>query len=123
MIMVRRGVSLFVDVASACMWGLAAFFVGARLLSPAIGLALALAVFVSAMTMVMGSRQEEAQARELAAGACPRCHKSLSVEHDHRRWDATFEKWLPPLTTWSCRGCGFEHGEPLPCPSCPLVDA
>ena len=119
MTVMRRGVGLIVDVASACMWALAAFFVGARLFSPAIGLALALAVFVSAMTMVLGSRQEEAQARELEAGACPHCHKTLSVEHEHRRWDAGFQKWLPPLTTWSCKACGFEHDEPVSCPSCP----
>jgi hypothetical protein len=121
--MVRRGFTLLVDVVTACMWALAAFFVGARIVSPGAGLALALAVFVSAMTMVLGSRQQEAQARELAAGACPRCHRTLAVEHEHRRWDTTFEKWLPPLTTWACRACGFEHGEPSSCPSCPSASA
>ncbi len=119
MMSVRRGLDFAVDVLSAGLWSLAAFFVGARLLSPSVGLLLALAVFVTAMTFVVGSRNQERQARHIAAGACPRCGDSLASRHEHRRWDTSHREWLAPLTTWRCAACGFQEEAAIACETCP----
>ena len=116
---VRRGLDFAVDLASAGLWSLAAFFVGTRLLSSSAGLVLALAVFVSAMTFVLGARSQEREARKIAAGACPRCGESLAMLHEHRRWDTAHQEWLAPLTTWQCGGCGFQQEADVSCDTCP----
>jgi len=115
----RSGLGLAIDIAGAAAWGLAAFFIVARLLSPAAGSLLGLALFLSALTLMIGARLQETKARQLAAGACPRCGSALRTDHQHRRWDAAGKAWLAPLTTWACRGCGFEQDEAIPCGSCP----
>jgi hypothetical protein len=116
---VRRGLDFAVDFASAGLWSLAAFFVGARLFSFSFGLLLALAVFVTAMTFVLGTRSQERDAREIAAGACPRCGASLAMLHEHRRWDTSHHEWLTPLTTWRCEACGFQQEAAAGCETCP----
>ena len=116
---VRRSLDFVIDLLTACLWALAAFFVGARLFSPAVGLLLALGVFITAMTYVVGTRSQERKARFIAAGACPRCHQPLTSEHEHRRWDGSHQQWLAPLTTWKCEACGFEQEAPLACQACP----
>jgi hypothetical protein len=116
---VRRGLDLAVDFVTSSLWALAAFFVGARLLSDSAGLLLALAVFVTAMTFIVSNRSQEQRARHIAAGACPRCQTPLVSEHEHRRWDTAHAQWLAPLTTWHCDACGFQQEAPLGCESCP----
>jgi hypothetical protein len=116
---VRRGLDLAIDIGTSGLWALAAFFVGARLLSSPAGALLALAVFVTAMTFVLTSRSQERRARAIAAGACPRCSRTLDSDHQHRRWDTSSRAWLAPLTTWTCAGCGFQQEAPLACEGCP----
>jgi uncharacterized protein YbaR (Trm112 family) len=118
---VRHGFDLAVDLLSSLMWALAAFFISARLLSTTAGSMIALAVFVTALTFVVLSRMQETRARSLALGACPRCREALRVEHQHRRWEASLQQWLPPLTTWDCPACGFEQDESLTCERCPSL--
>ena len=105
---VRRGLDFALDFLTSCLWALAAFFVGARLVSTPAGGLLALAVFVTAMTYVLSSRSQERRARAIAAGACPRCGGALASDHQHRRWDTASSAWLAPLTTWTCPNCGEE---------------
>jgi hypothetical protein len=116
---VRRGLDFAIDVLTSCLWALAAFFVGARLVSTPAGGLLALAVFVTAMTFVLSSRSQERRARAIAAGACPRCGEALGSDHQHRRWDTSTSAWLAPLTTWTCAACGFQQEAPLACEGCP----
>ena len=120
---VRRGLDLALDCFSSAMWALAAFFIGARLFSVTGGLLLALAVFVTAMTYVATSRAQERRARNLAAGACPRCREPIAFEHQHRRWDASNAQWLPPIMAWRCVTCMFEQEESLACEACPQVNS
>jgi hypothetical protein len=110
---------LVVDVAGPAAWGLAAYVAGSRLLSPGAATLLALGVFLSALALMLGARMQEAKARQLARSVCPRCRRDLEIEHEHRRWDASRSLWLPPLTTWRCRGCDFSQDEPAVCPACP----
>ena len=118
----RSGFDLFVDVAGSATWALAVFFITARLVSTEAGGLLGLAIFVSALTMVFSARIQETRARELVAGDCPECRSKLLTEHNHRRWDTTHAKWLAPITTWRCSGCGFGHDEPVACERCPAAD-
>jgi RNase P subunit RPR2 len=118
----RSGFDLVIDVAGSATWALAVFFITARLVSTEAGGLLALAVFVSAMTMVISGRSQETRARDLAAGTCPSCRGALVTEHNHRRWDTTHSKWLAPLTTWRCAACGAGHDEPVACERCPAAD-
>jgi len=115
----RSGLGLALDIAASAAWGVAAFFIVTRLLSPAAGSLMGLALFLSALTLMIGTRLQETKARQLAAGACPRCGSSLRVDHQHRRWDAARQAWLAPLTTWACRDCGFEQDEAIACGGCP----
>jgi ribosomal protein L40E len=115
----RSSAGFALDMAGAAMWGLAGFFIVARLVSPAAGGVLGLAVFVSALTIMLMARFQEARARALLEGACPRCREPLRQEHSHRRWDTQRQRWLAPLTAWECRSCGYGHEEPAPCESCP----
>ncbi len=116
---VRAGMGLFVDVAGSATWAAAAFFLVARFVSPAAGAVLALGIFLSALTIMLTSRFQESRARSLLRGVCPRCASSLTQAHSHRRWDTERDRWLAPLTAWECAGCGYGHGEPAPCGSCP----
>ena len=116
---VRRGFDFAVDVVTSSLWALAAFFIGSRLLSESAGLLLALAVFVTALTFIVGSRSQERRARHIAAGVCPRCRGVLVSQHEHRRWDTAHAEWLAPLTTWQCEACGFQQEAPLACETCP----
>jgi hypothetical protein len=113
------GLGLIVDVAGPAAWGLAAYVVGSRLLSPGAATLIALGVFFSALALMLGARMQEARARQLARSVCPRCRRDLEIEHEHRRWDGSRSSWLPPLTTWHCRGCDFIQDEPAACPACP----
>jgi hypothetical protein len=115
----RTGLDIVVDVLAAAMWSLAAFFIAARVLDSTIGLILAFAVFVTALTFVATSRAQEQRARNLARGACPRCRDALKTEHEHRRWDAANRQWLPPVHAWRCSSCGFQQEEALACELCP----
>jgi hypothetical protein len=119
---IRRGFDFALDLFTSCLWALAAFFVGARLLSSNAGLLLALAVFVTAMTFILTSRAQERGAQAIAAGACPRCGAALATDHEHRRWDTSNRKWLAPLTTWRCATCGFQQEASLGCEACPESD-
>lgn len=119
MIVVRRSLDFAIDFVTSSLWALAAFFVGARLLSSSAGLLLALAVFVTAMTFIVSNRNQERRARYIAAGACPRCESALASQHEHRRWDTAHQQWLAPLTTWRCEACGFQQEAPLACEACP----
>lgn len=119
MTVLRTGLDFTIDVASAGMWALAAFFIGTRLISSQGGTLLALAVFVTALTFVVTSRIQEGRARNLARGACPRCREALHTEHEHRRWDAASHQWLPPVHAWRCADCGFQQEETLACEACP----
>jgi len=110
---------LFLDVAGAGMWALAAFFITARLVSPAAGGVLGLGIFLSALTMMLTARLQESRARALLAGACPRCKATVKQAHAHRRWDVQASRWLAPLTTWECAACGYGHEEAAPCSACP----
>ena len=113
------GMSLFLDIAGAGMWALAAFFIVARFVSPAAGGVLGLGIFLSALTFLLTSSLQEARARVLLEGACPRCKAALRQAHVHRRWDVAASRWLAPLTTWECDACGYGHEEPAPCGACP----
>jgi Zn ribbon nucleic-acid-binding protein len=115
----RRGLDFAIDLVTSGLWALAAFFAGARLISPNAGMVLALAVFVTAMTYVLTSRAQEHRAHAIAAGACPRCNEALTIEHEHRRWDTSNSQWLAPLTTWQCVQCGFQQEASLGCEACP----
>ena len=117
---VRRGLDFAIDSVTSGLWALAAFFIGARLFSSSEGLLLATAVFVTAMTFIIGTRSQERRARHIAAGACPRCENTLVSEHEHRRWDTAHQQWLAPLTTWQCESCGFQQEAPLACETCPV---
>ena len=119
MTVVRNSLDFAIDVVTSSLWALAAFFVGARLFSSSIGLVLAAAVFVTAMTFIVSTRSQERRARHIAEGACPRCEQPLFSEHEHRRWDTAHAQWLSPLTTWQCDSCGFQQEAPLPCETCP----
>lgn len=118
---VRHTLSFAIDIVTSGLWGMAAFFIGARLLSPEAGLLLALAVFVTALTFILTSRQQEKRARNIAAGLCPRCNRALASNHEHRRWDTAHGQWLPPLTTWQCDECRFQEEAPLACEACPAA--
>jgi hypothetical protein len=107
------------DVVGSATWALAAFFLTARLVSPAAGAVLGLGIFVSALTMMLTSRFQETRALALQRGVCPRCDARLSQTHSHRRWDTSRERWLAPLTAWECTACGYGHEEPAPCATCP----
>ncbi len=115
----RQGLDFAVDFVTACLWALAAFFVGTRLMSHSVGFLLAIAVFITAMTYVLGTRNQERRARHIAAGACPHCSQSLTTAHEHRRWDTTHQEWLAPLTTWHCEACDFQQEAPIACETCP----
>jgi len=119
---IRSGVGalgLALDVTGAAAWGLAAFFVTNSLISTAAGGLLGLGIFFSALTYMLSGRLQESRARSLVVGACPRCKSLLRREHEHRRWDTERERWLAPLTSWDCAGCGYGHAEPVPCEKCP----
>ena len=110
---------LLLDVAGAAAWGLAAFLLVSSLASTAAGSLLAVAVFFSALAYMLSARLQESRARSLLGDACPRCTAALRREHEHRRWDTEHDRWLAPLTTWECAGCGYSHAEPVPCERCP----
>ena len=116
---VGASLGLFLDIAGAGMWALAAFLITARFVSPAAGGVLGLGIFLSALTIMLTARLQESRARALLSGACPRCKATLKQAHAHRRWDVQALRWLAPLTTWECGACGYGHEEPAPCGSCP----
>lgn len=116
---VRSGLDFAIDLVTSGLWALAAFFMGARMVSPSAGLLLAVAVFVTAMTYILSTRSQERRARYIAAGACPRCRATLTSDHEHRRWETAQQQWLAPLTTWRCERCGFQQEAPVGCEACP----
>jgi len=116
---VRDALDFSLDLVTSGLWALAAFFIGARLLSPSAGMLLAFAVFITALTFILTTRSQERRARNIAAGACPRCRATLSSHHEHRRWDPAGAEWLPPFMTWQCEVCGFQQEAPIACEACP----
>ncbi len=116
---IKSGFGLLVDVASVAAWGLTAFLITANLASTTAAGLLALAVSLSALAYMLSTRLQEARARDLMRGACPRCQTPLRRDHAHRRWDREGSRWLAPLTTWECFECGYGHEEPAPCDICP----
>ena len=110
---------LALDVSGAAAWGLAAFLIANNLASTTAGGLLGVAIFFSMLAYMLGGRLQDARAKALSADACPNCRAHLRREHEHRRWDTEGERWLAPLTTWECQGCGYGHAEPAPCERCP----
>lgn len=107
------------DIMGSAAWGLAAFFIASSLISTPAGGLLGIGIFFSALAYMLSARLQESRAKSLLTDACPRCHAATRREHEHRRWDTERERWLAPLTTWDCRGCGYGHSEPVPCEKCP----
>jgi hypothetical protein len=115
----QRGLDVFISLAGAAAWGLVGLFLGSRFVSDAAGGVLALALVTSFGAVMLGNYLQEARLDRLAAGDCPRCRAKVRSDHRHRRWDASRSEWLPPVTSWDCAGCGYNHSETWPCPSCP----
>jgi zinc transporter ZupT len=116
---VRAGFDLLLSFVGAAAWSLAAFAVGARLVSPAAGGLLAVGLFLSLLAVFLGSHLHETRLSRLASGVCPRCKGGVRSEHLHRRLVDASGEWLAPLTSWQCASCGFAHNEAWPCPGCP----
>jgi hypothetical protein len=112
---------LVIDVAGSAAWGLVAFFLITSLISATAGGLLGVAIFFSALAYLLSGRFQESRARALLVDECPRCKSATRREHEHRRWDTGGERWLAPLTTWECAGCGYSHSEPVPCERCPAA--
>jgi hypothetical protein len=119
---VRRGIDAVVDLLGAAAWSLAVFVLGARLLSTSAGALLALATFITIAAFSLQTYLQEARARALAAGVCPRCKAPVESEHRHRRWDAGRAAWLAPVTSWECAACGYDHSESWECAACPAAE-
>src|SRR5205823_1483464 len=96
---VRTGLDIVVDLLGSAAWALAVFVIGARLISMPAGGLLGLATFISIAAFSLQTYVQEARARALTAGVCPRCKASVSSEHRHRRWDAERDAWLAPVTS------------------------
>ncbi|HEY4685396.1 MAG TPA: hypothetical protein VII57_05050 [Dehalococcoidia bacterium] len=116
---VRVGLDLLFGALGAVAWALAVLVVVGRVLSPAAGGLLALALLISLLGMLLSGHVQESRWRRLAAGACPRCRASVRSEHRHRRLGSGGE-WLSPETSWECGACGFSQSEAWPCPGCPV---
>ena len=101
---------------------LAVFVLGARLVSTPAGALLGLATFITIAAFSMQTYVQDARARALAAGECPRCKAPVSSEHRHRRWDAERAGWLAAVTSWECASCGYGHNESFMCPACPTAE-
>jgi hypothetical protein len=119
---VRTGLDIFVDVLGSAAWALAVFVLGARLISTPAGVLLGLATFITIAGFSLQTYLQEARARSLAGGSCPRCKAAIAGEHRHRRWDAERSAWLPGVTTWECSACGYGHAETWQCPACPTAE-
>lgn len=119
---VRRGIDVLVDLLGSAAWALAVFVLGARLISAPAGALLGLATFITIGGFALQTYLQEARARALAAGACPRCKAPITSAHRHRRWDAERAAWLAPVTSWECAACGYGHDESWSCPACPAAD-
>src|SRR4051812_27941237 len=70
---VRTGLDIVVDLLGSAAWALAVFVLGARLLSTPAGALLGLATFITIAAFSIQTYVQEARARALAAGVCPRC--------------------------------------------------
>ena len=119
---VWRGLDLALALLGAAAWGLAAFVIGSRLVSPAAGGLLAVGLFLSGLALVLGSHLQDTRLQRLAAGQCPRCRRGIASDHRHRRWDVEHREWLAPSLAWECASCGFSHSETWACPTCPSAD-
>ena len=119
---VRTGLDIIVDLLGSAAWALAFFVIGARLISTPAGALLALATFITIAGFSLQTYVQEARARALAAGVCPRCRAPVTGEHRHRRWDAERSGWLAPVTSWECTACGYGHNESWMCPACPTAE-
>ena len=119
---VRTGLDIVVDLLGSAAWALAVFVLGARLVSTEAGALLALGTFITIAAFSLQTYVQEARARALAAGVCPRCKAAVSTEHRHRRWDAERAGWLAPVTSWECAACGYGHNESWVCPACPTAE-
>ncbi len=113
-----RGLDMALSGLAAGAWGLAAFVVGSRLLSPEAGGVLGLAVAFSGLAFVLSSHLKERLLERLLGGTCPSCGRPIELEHQHRHWDPKASRWIDPSTSWDCGDCGFSHGEAWDCPTC-----
>jgi hypothetical protein len=119
---VSRGFDLLVGLAGVAAWGLAVYAFGSRLISPTVGGLLAVALVVGGLGTVISWQLQDARARSLGAGRCPRCHTAIAAEHKHRAWEPDRAEWTPPMLVWDCASCGFSQSEVWACPSCPAPD-
>ena len=122
MSVVGRGLDLFLALIGVAAWGLTAFFVGSRLVSPAAGGLLGLGLGLSCLALVVSSYLQDARLQRLSAGLCPRCRQPIASEHRHRRWEQSRAAWLAPTLAWECDACGYRHDETWACPNCPPAD-
>ena len=116
---VRRGLDLLIDLVGVAAWGFAAYVIGSRVLSPAAGGVLGLALALSALAWALNTHLQDSRMSRLSAGLCPRCSAKVASEHRHRRWEPSQGEWLQPVTSWVCNSCGYGHSEPWACPGCP----
>jgi hypothetical protein len=114
----QGGIDIVVAVVAALAWGLAAYVIAGRFVSPLAGQLLGMTVILSSGAMLLTWHLRDTRLASLAAGACPRCHADISSEHRHRRWDPGREQWTSPDTTWECTHCTFVHQESWSCPAC-----
>jgi hypothetical protein len=119
---VFKGFDFLIDVASAAAWGFGGYVLGTRFISDQAGGLLGLAVFLSVLTVMLGTNLQEQRMARLIAGVCPSCRQGVTAEHRHRRWDAAKSDWQEPSTSWECSRCGYSHYEAWACPGCPAAD-
>ena len=116
---VGRGLDLAQALVGALAWGLAAYFLGSRLVSPTAGGLLAVGLGLSGLALVVGSYLQDIRLQRLSAGVCPRCRRAIASEHRHRRWQPERNEWSTPTLAWECANCDYKHDETWACPSCP----
>ena len=119
---VSKSLGLVIDLAGAVAWGFGGYVLGSRLISDQAGGLLGLGIFLSILAVMLQDHLHERRMERLIAGRCPRCPANVSYEHRHRRWEASRQEWLAPMTSWECASCGFGHTEAWACPACPAAD-
>jgi hypothetical protein len=113
-----RGIDLIFDLIGCLGAGLLVYTLAGRFIAPDAGTVLGLGVAISALGFSISDRLQQDRLELLARGECPRCHRPLRTEHQHRRWDGARNGWLPALTSAHC-SCGFSLSQSKSCPACP----
>lgn len=116
-----RGLDLLLWGLGAVAWGLTAFVLTSRFISPTAGGLIGIAVGMSGMAFVLSSHLRDIRMESLGRGVCPRCSTAVKMEHRHRQWDPSTRSWASPSTNWHCGSCGFEFSESWQCPQCPVA--